>query len=163
MTYRMNIISEETIEVLNNETRKSIIITVGQKYIYEMSKPTTTKDRKNNGRIVEVLGFSDNLMGDVIVRYMDTKRRGIKHPCQSPRAWVILVENSMTVEDDFIWLLIKLELLALNCSMILWFILLKQHPCQSPCVCTLTVPGTIELSYFLIDISMVTAITFVGG
>lgn len=86
MTYRMNIISEETIEVLNNETRKSIIITVGQKYIYEMSKPTTTKDRKNNGRIVEVLGFSDNLMGDVIVRYMDTKRRGIKHPCQSPRA-----------------------------------------------------------------------------
>lgn len=81
MNYQMHIISDETVEVVNNETGINVKIVVGHRYIFKTSKPTTRKSRKNNNRIVEILGFSDNFMGDAIVRYVDTNRRGRLSPC----------------------------------------------------------------------------------
>lgn len=80
MEYRKHIISEEPNSVINNETGQVVEIEVGNKYIVYMSKPTTKKDRSNNGRLVEVLGFSDEFAGDAIVRYLDNNRRGRLSP-----------------------------------------------------------------------------------
>jgi hypothetical protein len=35
--------------------------------------------KKNSGRIVEILGFTSDFMGEVIVRYLDNNRRGRQH------------------------------------------------------------------------------------
>lgn len=53
-----------------------VVLEVGNKYKVTMINPTTKKDRKNNNRIVEIIGFTDSFMGDVIVRYLDNNRRG---------------------------------------------------------------------------------------
>lgn len=76
MTYNMEIKSIESERVFNNDLRQDIVIEVGSKYIYNVKRPTNKKDRENNGRVVEILGFSDSFMGDAIVRYLDTNRRG---------------------------------------------------------------------------------------
>lgn len=81
MEYRKHIKSEEQKSVVNNETGQNVEIKVGNKYIVHMSNPTTKKDRTNNGRLVEVLGFSDEFAGDAIVRYLDNNRRGRLSPC----------------------------------------------------------------------------------
>ena len=80
MEYRKHIRTEEQKTVVNNETGQIVEIEVGNKYIVHMSKPTTKKDRSNNGRLVEVLGFSDEFAGDAIVRYLDNNRRGRLSP-----------------------------------------------------------------------------------
>lgn len=51
MAYRKHIISEEQKTVVNNETGQVVVIEVGNKYMFYMSKPTTKKDRSNNGRL----------------------------------------------------------------------------------------------------------------
>lgn len=76
MGYHMEIRSIESESCFNIDLRQDIIVEVGCKYVYSIKKPTNKKDRKNNGRIVEILGFSDSFMGDAIVRYLDTNRRG---------------------------------------------------------------------------------------
>lgn len=53
-----------------------VLLEVGNLYKIAYEKPTNKKDRHNNGRIVEVLGFTDDFMGDVIVKYLDNNRRG---------------------------------------------------------------------------------------
>lgn len=55
---------------------KNVILEVGNTYEIVFKNPTNKKDRKNNGRIVEVLGFTSCYMGDVIVKYKDNNRRG---------------------------------------------------------------------------------------
>jgi hypothetical protein len=81
MKYNMEIRSYETENVYNQELKCFFDIEVGSEYIYRPSKLTTKKDRKNNGRIVEVLGFSSDFFGDAIVRYKDNNRRGRLNPC----------------------------------------------------------------------------------
>lgn len=81
MEYHMHIKSEESITVYNQGLGEKVFIEKGEKYIIEPGKATNKKDRKNKGRIVEILGFSSDFMPDVIVRYMDTKRRGRISPC----------------------------------------------------------------------------------
>lgn len=76
MAYYMNIKSVKTEVAYNNSMQQNVIIEVGCKYIFNVTKPTNKKDRKNNGRVVEILGFSEKFMGEVIVRYMDNGRRG---------------------------------------------------------------------------------------
>jgi len=77
----MHIRSDENITVYNHELKEDVVIEIGQKYIINPGKATNRKDRKNKGRIVEVLGFHSDFMPDVIIRYMDTKRRGRVNPC----------------------------------------------------------------------------------
>lgn len=74
--YHANIKSKESNIIYNNITKQNVIIKVGKRYIFRVEKPTNEKDRKNNERIIEVLGFSDKFMGDVVVRYLDNGRRG---------------------------------------------------------------------------------------
>ncbi len=59
MAYHMDIKSTETVKVFNNDLGQDVVIEVGCKYVYSIKKPTNKKDRKNNGRIVELLGFSE--------------------------------------------------------------------------------------------------------
>lgn len=84
MTYRMEIFSEETTIVtrqLGTGEFIQIKIEVGYKYVIDPVKATTIKDRKNKGRIVEVLGFIDNFSPNgVIVKYLDNNRRGLASP-----------------------------------------------------------------------------------
>lgn len=77
----MNIISIEPMRVhlrtergLNDDVMVDLI--VGQIYEVFIVKPNNKKDRQNNGRIVELLGFGDCFAGEPIVRYIDTNRRG---------------------------------------------------------------------------------------
>jgi len=82
MEYRMNIISEESVQTryCTGYPNKNVELIVGEKYNIVHDKPTTKKDRENNGRVVEILGFTGEFMGyDAIVRYLDTKRRGRVH------------------------------------------------------------------------------------
>lgn len=84
MQYQKTIVSDEPVimtrRVGNNEFAK-VKIEVGQKYLCDPVNPTTKKDRKNAGRVVEVLGFSDNFAPDgVIVKYLDNNRRGRLSP-----------------------------------------------------------------------------------
>lgn len=84
MAYRMEIVSEEPTIItrqLGTEQFAQIRIEVGHKYVCDPVKPTTIKDRKNIGRIVEVLGFTDNWSPTgVIVKYLDNNRRGRLSP-----------------------------------------------------------------------------------
>lgn len=89
MGYHMEIKSTESVNCFNVDLRQDIIVQVGCKYVYSVKNPTNKKDRKDNGRKVEILGFSDSFMGDAIVRYLDNKRRGklkCNHllPCDEP-------------------------------------------------------------------------------
>ena len=78
----MNIISDEPIDVYNTNTMELTKLIVGDKYVFDPQKPTTKKDRKNKGRIVEIIGFNDDFMPTgAIVRYMDNNRRGMVCPC----------------------------------------------------------------------------------
>lgn len=77
MQYRMKIKCEKDMKVYNCNLNKWIVISIGQRYKYEPKKPAIQKQRKNLGRIVEVLGFIDDFMPrDAIIRYLDNNRRG---------------------------------------------------------------------------------------
>lgn len=76
MAYQMKIMSTESGSYFNADLRQDIIIEVGCKYIYNVKNPTNKKDRKDNRRVVQILGFSDSFMGDAIVRYLDNNRTG---------------------------------------------------------------------------------------
>ncbi len=76
MEYHMHIKSGKTENVYNTDLRRYFIIEVGKKYIFNPHNPTNKKDRKNKGRIVEILGYSSDYWGDPIVRYLDNGRRG---------------------------------------------------------------------------------------
>jgi hypothetical protein len=80
----MEIFSEETTVItrqLGTGEFIKIKIEVGYKYVVDPVKPTTIKERKNKGRIVEVLGFTDNFSPNgVIVKYLDNNRRGLASP-----------------------------------------------------------------------------------
>lgn len=76
MTYRMNIVSGESVEVYSNQSKQYIKLEVGNKYIVHFEKPLS-KEKKNQDREVELLGFIDDFMPeDAIVRYLDNNRRG---------------------------------------------------------------------------------------
>lgn len=77
MQYRMKIISGESVRIYNEDINRWVMVEVGGKYIFDPLKPTTKKDRKNKGRVVEVSGFTDSFMPEgVIVTYVDNNRRG---------------------------------------------------------------------------------------
>ena len=76
MQYRMNIASAASQTIYNTMLKENVQIAVGSFYVISISKPSTEKARVNNGRIVEVLGFTDDFMGDAVIRYKDTGRRG---------------------------------------------------------------------------------------
>ncbi|SPF52706.1 conserved hypothetical protein [Candidatus Desulfosporosinus infrequens] len=78
MEYRKPINSTESIKTYSNATSdpKDVELVVGQQYIIDIVKQTTKKDRSNNNRIVEIMGFTDDFMGDVVVKYLDNNRRG---------------------------------------------------------------------------------------
>lgn len=78
LSYRMAIRSTEPVDTIYNcgENNIPVLLEVGKIYQIVHSKPTRKKDRANNGRIVEVLGFTDEFFGDVVVRYLDNNRRG---------------------------------------------------------------------------------------
>lgn len=61
---------------INNQL-VSVSLIVGNRYTIHFDKPTTVKDRHNNGREVILLGFDDDFAGNPIVRYVDTGRRGL--------------------------------------------------------------------------------------
>ncbi len=85
--YHMKIVSVES-QTVSNSTLNNIKIVVGSQYRVHINYPTTKKARANNERDVEVLGFSDDFMGDVIIRYKDTGRRGRISPC-----WLISTDE----------------------------------------------------------------------
>ena len=80
--YRKRINDTETKRTYFIQDNKAVevILAVGNKYEIVFKKPTTKKDRHNNGRIVELLGFNDSFGGDVIVRYLDNNRIGRQVP-----------------------------------------------------------------------------------
>lgn len=81
----MNIISENSTKVIvdrENGIKLLVTLEVDNIYFFDPIKPTTKKDRKNKGRIVKILGFTDDFSPDgVIVRYLDNNRRGRVNPC----------------------------------------------------------------------------------
>ncbi len=77
MQYRMRVKCDQDMKVYNSNLNNWVVISVGEKYKYEPKRPTTMKQRKNLGRLVEVVGFIDDFMPkDAIVRYLDNNRRG---------------------------------------------------------------------------------------
>ena len=77
--YRKKINSEESVNTLYTVGGGNcipVLLEVGRRYQIVHYKPTTKKDRANNGRVVEVLGFTSDWFGDVIVKYLDNNRRG---------------------------------------------------------------------------------------
>jgi hypothetical protein len=78
MEYRKRINDYGPIETEYNTgyERKKVTLSIGEYYEVVYANPRNKKNRGNNGRIVEVLGFTDDLCGDVIVRYKDNNRRG---------------------------------------------------------------------------------------
>jgi len=74
----MEILSTDSVKTYYTCGSKEVevLLKVGNIYKIIYEKPTNKKDRQNNGRIVEVLGFTDDFIGDVIVRYKDNNRRG---------------------------------------------------------------------------------------
>lgn len=78
MLYRKNINSMYSINTLHGVgiDQVEVNIEVGMKYTIDIIDLATAKDRRNNGRIVEVLGFTESLAGDVVVRYLDNNRIG---------------------------------------------------------------------------------------
>ncbi len=81
MSYRMNILSTETLEVYHNGCENSVALVVGNKYKCHYFKPANKKERNENNREVELLGFTDSFMPEgAIIRYKDTGRRGMVNP-----------------------------------------------------------------------------------
>lgn len=78
MEYRKKIHSYGPIETTHNTgyERTEVLLEVGKYYDVVHANPKNKKDRNNNGRTVEILGFTDDIYGDVIVRYTDNNRRG---------------------------------------------------------------------------------------
>lgn len=82
MVYRKNILSEDPVQTEFNtgSPKLKVVLEAGLKYKIVHDKPSNKKDKDNNGRIVEILGFTQEFMGmDVIVRYLDNNRRGRVH------------------------------------------------------------------------------------
>jgi len=72
----MEIVSTDPVKltVTYDIYRREVFLEVGKKYVIEQLNP---RIMKNRGRIVEILGFSDNFMPQfAIVKYLDTKRTG---------------------------------------------------------------------------------------
>lgn len=89
MVYQKEIINTDDVHALYGEGiyQIKVVLEVGKLYKVTFKTPTTKKDRKNNGRVVEILGFSDSFMGDAIVRYLDNNRIGrLKVNCLLPFA-----------------------------------------------------------------------------
>lgn len=80
--YRKRINDTETRKtwIMQGNLKVEVILAVGNKYEIIFKKATTKKDRHNNGRIVELLGFTDTFAGDVIVKYLDNNRIGRQGP-----------------------------------------------------------------------------------
>jgi len=78
MEYRKRINSYEPVQTWHNTGFKEeeVLLEVGKKYKILYARPNNKKERKNNGREVEILGFTDPMWGDVIVRYEDNNRIG---------------------------------------------------------------------------------------
>ena len=78
MEYQKEIRSYEPVKSIyfTGHEQIEVLLKVGEFYQVTYTKPTNKKDRNNNGRIVEVLGFNTDWCGDVIVRYKDNNRRG---------------------------------------------------------------------------------------
>lgn len=78
MEYRMKINDYGPIEIEYNTgyERRKVTLSTGAYYEVVHANPKNKKDRSNNGRIVEILGFTDDWCGDVVVRYSDNNRRG---------------------------------------------------------------------------------------
>lgn len=56
--------------------QKEVLLEPGKIYQIVIDKPTTKQERARNNRIVEVLGFSDTMFADVIIKYKDNSRIG---------------------------------------------------------------------------------------
>lgn len=87
MKYNMVILSTDSVKTYYTCGSKEveILLEVGNLYKIIHEKPSNKKDRQNNGRIVEVLGFTDVFMGDVIVKYKDNNKRGrVRVSCLLP-------------------------------------------------------------------------------
>lgn len=78
LVYRKTISSIDPVQATYTcgDIHLEVLLEVGQTYRIVYSKPTKKKDRANNGKEIEVLGFTDDFMGDAIVRYLDNNRRG---------------------------------------------------------------------------------------
>ncbi|HAE43238.1 MAG TPA: hypothetical protein DCG34_10035 [Clostridiales bacterium] len=87
MEYRKKINSYEPIKTRHNTGYEQIdvLLEVSRFYKVVHAKPANKKDRMNNGRIVEILGFTDDFCGEVIVRYKDNNRIGrVRVNCLMP-------------------------------------------------------------------------------
>ncbi|TYQ18272.1 UNVERIFIED_CONTAM: hypothetical protein Cloal_0694 [Acetivibrio alkalicellulosi] len=81
MTYRMKIVSEESVKIFSHKLNEHFEIKVGNKYQCYYEKPSNKKEQKEHNKIVEVLGFTCDFSPDgAIVRYKDTMRRGMVNP-----------------------------------------------------------------------------------
>lgn len=79
MKYKMNIISTESVEtIIRTDKNEHISLTLAVGQIYKVGSFQNTKHaRRNMGRKIEILGFTDDWAPDgAIVRYLDTNRRG---------------------------------------------------------------------------------------
>lgn len=56
--------------------QEDVLLKVGNTYKILYARPYTKKEIKNNGREVEILGFTDPMWGDVVVKYKDNNRIG---------------------------------------------------------------------------------------
>ena len=76
--YGKEIKSVEPIVVYYSRGReqKEILLEPGKTYQILIEKPTTKQEKARNNRIVEVLGFSDIMFADVIIKYKDNNRIG---------------------------------------------------------------------------------------
>jgi hypothetical protein len=87
MEYRKHIRSKEPVETWHTtgyETEE-VYLEVGKTYKILYDKPYNKKEEKNNGRTVEILGFSDYSFADAIVRYDDNNRIGrVQVNCMLP-------------------------------------------------------------------------------
>ncbi len=82
----MEIRSYEPIDVIfmnNDHTQVPVKIEVGKTYVYDPYLAKSKIELSRKGRIVEVLGFTDNFMpSGAIVKYKDNNRRGMVNPCK---------------------------------------------------------------------------------
>jgi hypothetical protein len=87
MEYRKHINSYDPVETWHTTGYKEeeVLLEVGKTYKILYAKPYNKKEEKNNGREVEILGFTDYSFADVIVRYKDNNRIGrIEVSCMLP-------------------------------------------------------------------------------
>lgn len=93
----MKIVSEDSTIVNRRIDEKyvQIKIEVGRIYCLAPLKPMRKQDRQNEGRIVEVLGFTDNFApAGVIVKYLDNNRRGLASPID------LLPHKTSDIQDE---------------------------------------------------------------